>query len=124
MPVSDQEMTRVTQEFSYPGIACAVPRYFNSSTFRSEWLDRRNRLLKSWTCPVLIMEGYDNKTQPREFYLNAREYIPNAPEVQVRYMPGGHFGGWEVQTKRLMQFVIYLHCRLTFFFIYCDNCIR
>ena len=96
LPVSDEEMTRVIQEFSYPGIVRAVPRYFNSSTFRSEWLDRRNRLLKSWVCPILIMEGYDSKTQPREFYKDAREYIPNAKDVQVRYMPGGHF--WTLES--------------------------
>jgi pimeloyl-ACP methyl ester carboxylesterase len=90
-PVPDSDMERVIQEFSYPGITHAVPRYFNSSTFRQEWLDRRNRLLKAWTCPVMIIEGYDSPTQPREFYENAREYIPNAKEVAVRYMPGGHF---------------------------------
>jgi pimeloyl-ACP methyl ester carboxylesterase len=90
-PVPDSDMERVIQEFSYPGITHAVPRYFNSSTFRQEWLDRRNRLLKAWTCPVMIIEGYDSPTQPREFYENAREYIPNAKEVTVRYMPGGHF---------------------------------
>ena len=47
LPIPDEEMTRVIQEYSYPGIVRAVPRYFNSSSFRSEWLDRRNRLLKA-----------------------------------------------------------------------------
>jgi len=96
LPLSDDEMARVIQEYSYPGINRAVPRYFNSSTFRAEWLARRNRLLKAWTCPVLIMQGYDSKTQPREFYENAREYLPNAKDVAVRYMPGGHF--WTLES--------------------------
>jgi len=39
---------RVIQE-SRIGIVRAVPRYFNSSSFRAEWLTRRNRLLKAWT---------------------------------------------------------------------------
>ena len=98
LPIPDEDMRRVIQEFSYPGIVRAVPRYFNSSTFRQEWLTRRNRLLAAWRCPVLIMQGYDSKTQPREFYEHAREYIPNAKDVQVRYMPGGHF--WTLESPK------------------------
>ncbi|KAL2784553.1 Alpha/Beta hydrolase protein [Aspergillus keveii] len=90
-PISDEVMARVIQEYAYPGIVRAVPRYFNSSTFRQEWLTRRRRLLKAWTCPVVIMQGYGSKTQPREFYEKAREYIPNAKDVAVHFMPGGHF---------------------------------
>ena len=96
LPVSDEVMTRVIQEYSYPGIVRAVPRYFNSSSFRTEWLTRRRRLLKAWKCPVLIMQGYDSKTQPREFYEKAREYIPNSKAVDVRFMPGGHF--WSLES--------------------------
>ncbi|KAF9885393.1 hypothetical protein FE257_013011 [Aspergillus nanangensis] len=95
-PISDDIMARVIQEYSYPGIVRAVPRYFNSSTFRQEWLTRRNTLLKAWKCPVLIMQGYESKTQPREFYENAAEYIPASPNVQVRYLPGGHF--WTLES--------------------------
>lgn len=95
-PIPDEEMVRVIQEFSYPGIVRAVPRYFNSSTFRAEWLTRRNRLLNAWTCPVMIMQGFDSKTQPREFYEHARDYIPNARDVGVTYMPGGHF--WTLES--------------------------
>jgi hypothetical protein len=29
------------------------------------------------------------KTQPREFYEKARDFIPNAGDVQVQYMPDG-----------------------------------
>ncbi|KAJ5300029.1 hypothetical protein N7476_011586 [Penicillium atrosanguineum] len=89
--IPDGDMTRVIQEYSYPKVVRAVPRYFNSSTFRKEWLDRRNRLLKAWKCPVLILQGHESRTQPREFYEKSREYIPNAMDVQVKYMPGGHF---------------------------------
>lgn len=95
-PVPDADMERVIQEFSYPGITRAVPRYFNSSTFRQEWLARRTRLLSAWTCPVMIMQGYESKSQPREFYENARDYIPNASHVLVRYIPGGHF--WTLES--------------------------
>lgn len=98
-PIPDDEMSRVIQEFSYPGITRAVPRYFNSSSFRQEWLERRRRLLGAWKCPMVIMQGYDSKSQPREFYEQAREYIPNAKDVAVRYMPGGHFWTLESPTE-------------------------
>ena len=96
-PISDEIMERVIQEFSYPGTTHAVPRYFNSSTFRQEWVERRNRLLAAWKCPVVIMEGYESKTQPREFYEKSRQYIPNAKAVDVRYMQGGHF--WTLEDE-------------------------
>jgi pimeloyl-ACP methyl ester carboxylesterase len=97
-PIIDEEFERCIQEHSYPGISRAVPRYFNSSTFRSEWLDRRNRLLNAWKCPVLIMQGYNSKSQPREFYERSREYIPNAKDVAVTYIPGGHF--WTMENPK------------------------
>lgn len=95
-PISDEVMTRVIQEYSYPDIPRAVPRYFNSSTFSQEWLTRRRKLLKAWKCPVLILQGYDSKTQPREFYEKSRDYIPNSPRVEVKYLPGGHF--WTLES--------------------------
>lgn len=108
-PIPDAEMERLIQEFSYDGITHTVPRYFMSSNFRQEWLTRRqggwqqldgkiaqHGLLEAWKCPVVIMQGYDSKTQPREFYEKARDYIPNAPAVEVRYMSGGHF--WTLES--------------------------
>jgi len=91
----EQEMCRVIQEFSYPDVNHAVPRYFNSSTFRQEWIERRQRLIAAWTCPVMIIEGHDSKTQPREFYEHSRDYIPNAREVAVRFVDSGHFWSME-----------------------------
>jgi pimeloyl-ACP methyl ester carboxylesterase len=97
-PVLESDMERVIQEFSYPGTSRAVPRWFNSSTFRAEWLERRNRLLAAWKCPILIMQGYDSKTQPREFYEkeDLRGYMPNAKEVDNWYLSGGHF--WSLES--------------------------
>ncbi|WP_326837515.1 alpha/beta hydrolase [Amycolatopsis rhabdoformis] len=94
--IPDDEMRRVIQEYSYEDCFRAAPRYFNSSTFRQEWIDRRERLLQAWTCPVMILQGYDSKTQPREFYENAREYLPNAADVRVRYVHAGHF--WSMES--------------------------
>ncbi len=102
--IPDDEMRRVIQEFSYPGITRAVPRYFNSSTFRQEWIERRTRLLAAWQCPVMIIQGYESKTQPREFYENARDYIPNAKDVGVRYVDAGHF--WSMEAPQRVTEII------------------
>jgi pimeloyl-ACP methyl ester carboxylesterase len=89
--IPDDEMRRTIQEFSYPDISRAVPRYFSSQSFRQEWLRRRRELLAAWKCPVMIIEGYDSKTQPREFYSDSRTFIPNASAVAVEYIDAGHF---------------------------------
>lgn len=96
LPIPDIDMRRLIQEFWYPGISHAVPRYFNSSTFRQEWLARRKRLLAAWTCPILLIQSYDSPRQPREFYEGARDYIPNATDVQVRFLSSGHF--WSMES--------------------------
>jgi pimeloyl-ACP methyl ester carboxylesterase len=90
-PVGDDDLRRTIQEFSYPDINRAVPRYFNAQSFRQEWLRRRRDLLPAWRCPVMIIEGYESRTQPREFYEHAQEYIPNARSVTVEYIDAGHF---------------------------------
>ncbi|MGI8713932.1 MAG: alpha/beta fold hydrolase [Solirubrobacteraceae bacterium] len=98
LPVADSDMRRVIQEFSYPGTTRAVPRYFLSSNFRKEWIERRTRLLDAWRCPVTLLQGADSRSQPREFYTDARDYIPNARSVHVRYIPGGHF--WTLESPQ------------------------
>ncbi|MGW7824534.1 alpha/beta fold hydrolase [Streptomyces puniciscabiei] len=78
--VAQADLVRTIQEFSHPGIAAAVPRYFHSSSFDQEWIDRRTRLIGSWTCPVLLLQGSDDPLQPREFY--------DDPEILAK-LPGG-----------------------------------
>lgn len=100
-PLPESEMERTIQEFSYPGITKAVPRYFNSSSFRQEWLQRRERLLAAWKCPVLILQGKESKSQPHEFYENVQDYIPNSPSVSVEFIPGGHFWTMEAPSETI-----------------------
>ena len=97
-PVPDEDIQRTIQEYSYPEVAQAVMRYFNSSTFRKEWVDRRTHLLNVWTCPILILQGFHSRTQPREWYENAQQYIPNAKEVKVYYIDAGHF--WPLENPK------------------------
>jgi pimeloyl-ACP methyl ester carboxylesterase len=87
-PVADDDLARTIREFSYPQIDWAVPRYFNSSSFRQEWLDRRRRLVEHWDFPVLILQGAHDPRQPREFYQDAAEHLPNGT---VEFIDAGHF---------------------------------
>ncbi|KAJ9633597.1 hypothetical protein H2204_006803 [Knufia peltigerae] len=105
-PIPEDKLIRSIQEFSYADINKAVPRYFNSSSFRSEWLIRRNVLLAKWKCPVLILQGYDSKTQPREFYGGvSKKEMPNAKSVDVQFVKAGHFWALEApqETAELLE---------------------
>lgn len=95
-PIDDDDISRTIQEFSYPKIGWAVPRYFGSSSFRKEWIDRRTRLMRAWDFPVLIMQGKHDSRQPREFYEDADQHMPNA---QVAFIDAGHFYVFENPTE-------------------------
>ncbi|KAL1607966.1 hypothetical protein SLS60_002905 [Paraconiothyrium brasiliense] len=93
----DDIMARVIQEFSYDGVTKAVPRYFNSSSFRQEWIKRRE-LIPQWKCPVLILEGKESRSQPFEFYdaKDVNDWLSSAKKTGVRFVEGGHF--WSLES--------------------------
>ncbi|WP_198154307.1 alpha/beta fold hydrolase [Catenuloplanes japonicus] len=95
-PVAEPDLRRIIQEFSYPGITHAVPRYSMNSTFHQEWIERRRDLIPRWRCPITLIQGHDSRTQPREFFTDADQYIPNAAGVEVRYVTAGHF--WPMEN--------------------------
>lgn len=95
-PVPNEILERTIQEYSYPGIAEAVPRYFNSSSFTQEWLERRTRLMSAWRAPMLLLQGAQSHAQPVEFYEDAALYIPNVSSVEVTLIDAGHF--WPVEN--------------------------
>lgn len=101
-PVPREELFRTTQEFSHPGIGPAVRRYFNSSSFRKEWIDRRTRLIDAWRFPVLVLQGHDDPKQPREFYVDIERHMPDA---RVAFIDAGHFYPLEnpEQTTRMIR---------------------
>lgn len=97
--ISEADLLRTVQEFSHPGIADAVPRYFNSSSFRQEWIDRRSRLIGAWRCPVLLMQGRHDLAQPWEFYADpdALSLLPDGSDVSL--LDGGHLWPLEVPDE-------------------------
>lgn len=83
-----KDVIRTVQEWSHPQIGWAVPRYFYSSSFRKEWIDRRTRLIPAWDFPVLLLQGRDDPWQPYEFYEQALQHVPTA---ELRLVDAGHY---------------------------------
>lgn len=94
-PVAREDLIRTIEEFSHPGIATAVPRYFHSSSFRQEWVDRRSRLIRAWTAPVLLLQGAHDPLQPREFYREPELLAMLPPGSGVHLFDTGHFWPFE-----------------------------
>ncbi len=88
-PIPRDTIVRAIQEFGRPGVGSAVERYFQSSTFRQEWLDRRTRLIEAWQCPTLILQGSDEPPMPREFYTD--DVAAKLPDGRIAFVDGGHF---------------------------------
>lgn len=98
-PVAQEDLLRTFVEFSYPGIANAVPRYFHSSSFRQEWVDRRTRLIRSWTAPVLLLQGAHDPLQPREFYEDPAVLAMLPPGSGLHLFDTGHFWPFEAPQE-------------------------
>ncbi|MFJ4783857.1 alpha/beta fold hydrolase [Streptomyces sp. NPDC088794] len=97
--VKTSDLVRTVQEFGYDGISTAVPRYFNSSSFRQEWIERRTRLIPRWTCPVLLLQGADDPLQPREFYTDPHIAAMLPPGSGVHLFDSGHFWPFEAPEE-------------------------
>lgn len=98
-PVAQADLLRTIEEFSHPGIPTAVPRYFHSSSFRQEWVDRRTRLIRSWTAPVLLLQGAHDPLQPREFYEDAEVLAMLPPGSDLHLFDTGHFWPFEAPQE-------------------------
>jgi pimeloyl-ACP methyl ester carboxylesterase len=88
LPVPEADTRRTIREASHPYIDWCVPRYFQSSSFRQEWIDRRLGLIDAWKCPMLVLQAHDDPFQPREFYEDIERYVPNAT---VDFVAAGHY---------------------------------
>ncbi|GAB3561594.1 alpha/beta fold hydrolase [Amycolatopsis endophytica] len=98
-PVDDELLVRTIAEFSYPGINTAVPRYFNSSSFRQEWVERRTRLMPAWRCPVLLLQGRDDPGQPYEFYRDPAVLAMLPEGSGLHLLDAGHFWPFEAPAE-------------------------
>lgn len=46
----------------------------------------------------MLLQGYESPSQPREFFEDLEQHIPNARAVQLKFVPGGHF--WPLESPR------------------------
>ena len=106
--VAKSDLARTVEEFSHPGIATAVPRYFHSSSFRQEWIDRRSSLIPSWKAPVLLLQGANDPMQPREFYLDpdVLALLPAGSELYL--FDTGHFWPFEAPAETVATIKTFL----------------
>jgi hypothetical protein len=92
---SEAEIAEIVTEFSYPGIAEAVPRYFRDIR-KSAPVD-----YSRFTMPVLYVHGEHDPRQPIEYAQGMEEHVPRAgsdpraglralrhPRAAVRARPG------------------------------------
>ncbi|MEV0067518.1 MULTISPECIES: alpha/beta fold hydrolase [unclassified Amycolatopsis] len=87
-PVAEEDVRRTIREASHPGIKWAVPRYFQSTTIKKEWIDRRLDLIRTWQCPILVLQGYEDPFQPYEYFEDIEKHIPNS---RLAFVGAGHF---------------------------------
>jgi pimeloyl-ACP methyl ester carboxylesterase len=107
-PVAKSDLARTVAEFSHPGISTAVPRYFHSSSFRQEWIDRRAALIRSWMAPVLLLQGAKDPMQPREFYSDPELLTQLPPGSGVHFFDTGHFWPFEAPDETVATITTFL----------------
>lgn len=104
-PIAKADVVRAMQEFSRPGTGVAVERYFQSSTFRKDWIDRRTRLIPAWQAEIMVLQGSDEPPMPVENYEGLEEFLPG---VAVELVDGGHFYVEENPTGTLEKVLPFL----------------
>jgi pimeloyl-ACP methyl ester carboxylesterase len=96
-PVPPERLEKFKEEMSYPGLPDAVIRYFQSSSFEKERLDRTSRLLRRMNFPVLLLQGDLDEGQP-PFYYNdpTNSAVAQFPDARLQWVQGaGHYTNLE-----------------------------
>lgn len=96
---SEDEIRQVVAEFSHPGIADAVPRYFRDIR-KSKPVD-----YSKLTMPVLYVHGEHDPRQPIDYCRGMEEHLPGLEAILV--LDSGHFVTRErplEMTQALMWF--------------------
>jgi pimeloyl-ACP methyl ester carboxylesterase len=89
-PIANEIVDRIAVEFSRPGTAGAVARYFleNPITDPAYWAGA-SELFAVMNFPVLLLQGDADPNQPHEYFDDAESYFPDARLV---FVPDtGHF---------------------------------
>ncbi len=79
----DTEINEIIEEFSYPGISEAVPRYFRDIP-KGQPVD-----LSKFTMPILYIHGEHDPRQPIEYCIGMEEHLPGLEAILI--LDCGHF---------------------------------
>ena len=109
-PVPAERLEKFKSEMRYPGLAEAVPRYFQSSSFEKERLDRTSRLLRKMTFPVLLLQATNDENQPKYYYADpVNPATALFPSAELEWVEGaGHYTNLEkpaVVTEKIAAFL-------------------
>ena len=92
-PLDDAHKERILREFAFEGLADAVPRYFQSSSFEKEWIDRKTRLFPNMNFPVLLLYGDSDGGQPTYYYDDPKDpVVAQFSNARFQWIEGaGHY---------------------------------
>jgi pimeloyl-ACP methyl ester carboxylesterase len=92
-PVSPERLEKFKSEMSYEGLANAVPRYFQSSSFEKERLDRTSRLFRYMNFPVMLLQATNDAGQPLYYYADdVNPAVAQFPDARLEWVEGaGHY---------------------------------
>ncbi len=96
-PVDADALEHLKDEMSYPGMPDAVIRYYQSSSFEKERLDRTSRLLRNMRFPVLLLQGDLDDGQPTYYFDDpVNPAIAQFPDARLEWVAGaGHYTNLE-----------------------------
>lgn len=100
----EEELQEIIAEFSHPGIADAVPRYFRDIR-KSTPVD-----YSRFTMPVLYVHGEHDPRQPVEYARGMEEHVPGLEAVLV--LDCGHFVTWERPVELGQAMMFFFHAML------------
>lgn len=89
-PIPNAILDRIAEEFSRPGTAAAVARYFvENPILDPAYWTRAAELFARMDFPVLLLQAGADPNQPREYFEDAESYFPDA---RLTFVPNaGHF---------------------------------
>lgn len=109
-PVPPERLERFKSEMSYSGLEHAVIRYFQSSSFEKERLDRTSRLIPRMKFPVLLLQGDKDDGQP-PFYFDdpVNPGVTLFSDARLEWVPNsGHYTNLEkpeIVTAKIEAFL-------------------
>lgn len=101
---SEEDLKEIIAEFSHPGVAEAVPRYFRDVR-KSEPVD-----YSRFTMPVLYVHGEHDPRQPIDYARGMEDHVPGLEAVLV--LDAGHFVTYERPQELANAMMWFFHSML------------